>query len=248
MGVDHVEVALVDRLVDRFAHRAAGVVQPGRRVRQLDEVLEVRERAVAPPAVHVVHEGRSVGRREDHVVLPDEHGALGIARVLDEASRRRLGDDRLQEPRLEAHALSLNVGAGLAPQRERGRIAAKLDADVAEDSVGRAIDEIQPFLAQQVVEGNPAPRSGDRRGRGRGTAVSAGAGAGAAPGAGGRGGGGGPRHAGSVMPGWTSADTLGWTLADPVCGMDKAPGESLRAPRQCCGPIRLCPGRETGVS
>src|SRR5690606_14538763 len=41
VGIDHVQVALVHRDVGRFAHRAAGVVQPGRGLRQLDEVAEV---------------------------------------------------------------------------------------------------------------------------------------------------------------------------------------------------------------
>ena len=41
MGVDHVEMPLVDRDVDRFADGASAVVQPWRVVGELDEVLEV---------------------------------------------------------------------------------------------------------------------------------------------------------------------------------------------------------------
>ena len=238
--VDHVEVALVDRLVDRLAYGAPGVMQPGRRVRQLHEVLEVRERAVPPAVVHVVHEGGAVGRREDHVVLPDEHGAPGVAGVLGEAAGSRPCDDRLEEPRLESHTLAPDVGAGRAPQRQGVRIAAKLDADVAEDPIGGPIDPIQSFLAQQVIQGDPATYPGDSRRSGRGATLPAGASAGAAPGAGGRRGGGGPCHTGSVMP--------RWTLADPMCGMDEPPRESLPAPRRCCQPYRQPASRSNAGS
>ena len=53
VGVHHVEVALADRHVDRLAHRAAGVVEVRRQVRELDEVLEVVDRRVAPAVVEV---------------------------------------------------------------------------------------------------------------------------------------------------------------------------------------------------
>ena len=43
--------------VDRLADRATGVVQIGRQVRQLHEVLEVLERRVAPATVEVVTNG-----------------------------------------------------------------------------------------------------------------------------------------------------------------------------------------------
>src|SRR5258705_171098 len=54
--VHHVEVALVDGNVDRLAHRATGVVQVGREVRQLDEVLEVGQRRVTATRVEIMDE------------------------------------------------------------------------------------------------------------------------------------------------------------------------------------------------
>ena len=216
--VDHVEVALVHRPVYRLAYRAACVVQPRRRAGQLDEVLEVGQRAVASASVHVVHEGRTVSRRENDVVLSDEHRALPVAGVLDEAPRRRLGDDRLEVSRLETHAFSPHVGARLAPERDCVRVAAKLDPDLLEDSIGGPVDEVQSFLVQQAVGRDAAPHTRDRGRICGGALPAAGAGARTAPGTAGRCGGGGTCHARCVMP--------GRALAGPEFDMDKASRES----------------------
>jgi len=87
--VHHVEVALVDRHVDRLAHRAARVVQPGRGIGELDEVAEVLERAVAAPAVEVRHERRAVSGGKHRVACADLDAPRGIARVLGEFARCR---------------------------------------------------------------------------------------------------------------------------------------------------------------
>ena len=71
VAVDHVEMALVDRHVDRLADRAAGMVQPGRGLRELHEVAEILDRAVAAALVEVHDEGRAVGRREDDALAAD---------------------------------------------------------------------------------------------------------------------------------------------------------------------------------
>ena len=57
MRIHHVQVALVDRYVGRFTHRAPRVVQPGAGIGQLDEVLEVGQCAVAAASVQVHHKG-----------------------------------------------------------------------------------------------------------------------------------------------------------------------------------------------
>jgi hypothetical protein len=56
VGVHHVEVALVDGHVDRLAHGPAGVVEVGRGVGELHDVLEVGQCGVAPTTVEVVDE------------------------------------------------------------------------------------------------------------------------------------------------------------------------------------------------
>ena len=56
VGVDHVEVALGDRDIHRFAHGAPRVVQIGRHVGEPDEVLEVSQGGVPAARVEVVDE------------------------------------------------------------------------------------------------------------------------------------------------------------------------------------------------
>jgi hypothetical protein len=57
VAVDHVEVPLVDRQVDRLADRAAGVMESGGHVGQLDEVAEILDARVAAALVEVADEG-----------------------------------------------------------------------------------------------------------------------------------------------------------------------------------------------
>ena len=136
VAVDHVEMALVDRHVDRLADRAAGMVQPGRGLRELHEVPEVLDRAVAAALVEIHDEGRAVGRREDDALAADLDRVGRVARMLGELGRRGL-QDLAQHARLELHQHAVDLGAGPLPMVERHRIVAELDADLGEDAVGR---------------------------------------------------------------------------------------------------------------
>ena len=53
MAVDHIEMALVNRHIDRLADGAAGVMQTRAQVGELDEILEVGQRRVAAPCVEI---------------------------------------------------------------------------------------------------------------------------------------------------------------------------------------------------
>ena len=85
--VDHVVVPLVDRQVDRLAHRAARVVQERGRVGELHEVPEVLDRAVAAAPVEVAHERGAVGRRKHGGAAPDVHGRPGARTDRTRAAR-----------------------------------------------------------------------------------------------------------------------------------------------------------------
>ena len=86
----HVEMSLVDGDVDRLADGPARMMQPGNRVGELHEALEIGERPIAPAAREILHERRPVGGREDDGIAAYPERALGIARMLDEGARRRL--------------------------------------------------------------------------------------------------------------------------------------------------------------
>ena len=151
VGVHHVEVALVDRHVDRLAHRAARVVQPRHRPGQLDEVLEVGERAVAAPAGEVAHERRAVGRGEHDGVAADLDRVRRVAGDLGER-RRRGRAQRPHVPGVEAHPLPVDGRAGVGEQPQ-GDVVVDLDADLGEQLVGLGLDQGQPLLADQLVGG-----------------------------------------------------------------------------------------------
>src|SRR5580700_10643017 len=55
----HVQVPLVRRNFHRLAHAAAGEMNGGRHVRELDEILQILERAIATAALDIVDERRA---------------------------------------------------------------------------------------------------------------------------------------------------------------------------------------------
>ena len=165
MRVDHLEMPFVDRQIDRLAHRAAGMVDVRAEVGELDEVLEVLERAVAAAFVEVVDERRAVIGREHHRVAADRDVALGIARVLH-ILRRRGGAQLPRQAARKAHPLALDVAARAAKEFERAGKLAKLDADFLKQRLGVALDRRQPLLADHFGERNFAGDVGDGGERG----------------------------------------------------------------------------------
>ena len=161
MRIDHLEMALVDGQIDGLADRAAGMVDERREIGELHEILEILDRAVAASMIEIVHERRAVIGREHRRVAADQHVALGIARMLDVARGRR-GAELAREPAREPHALALDVGARVAKARQRGGIIAEVDADLLQQRLGVALDDREPFLAQDLGRGDRAGDVGDR--------------------------------------------------------------------------------------
>ena len=172
MGIDHLEMPLVDRQVDRLAERSAGMVDVGAEIGEPDEVLEVLERSVAAAPVEIVDEGRAVVRREHHRVAADDDVALRIARVLHVA-RGRGGAELSREAARKAHPLALDVAARAAKEVERARKVAELDADLLEQRVGVALDDFEPFLAENLGQRNVARDVGHGDGRALGAGGAA---------------------------------------------------------------------------
>ena len=152
MAVDHVQVTLVHRDVDRLADRAAGVVDGRRHVGQLHEVAEVLDGRVAPPLLQVADEGRAVDRREDRGVAADLDAALEVAGVLGEGGGRGLTDDLPAHALGAAHPHAVDVGAGLLPDLQRLLVVPVLDADLLQHRVGVGLAEREAFLAEKLVD------------------------------------------------------------------------------------------------
>ena len=106
--------------------------------------------AVAPLVVEVADEGRAIGRREDGVAAADDDVAFRVAGMLGVARRRQR---QLLEQQLarDAHPLVADVGASLAPQRQR-RFVAEIDADLLEDGHELLMDQLNSGRVEQLVK------------------------------------------------------------------------------------------------
>ena len=145
----HVEVPLALGNVHRLDHAAAGEMDRRRDVGELDEVVQVLERAVAPAAVQV--RARTAGRRPAKTPLRCRrtHAALpGCARAVELA--RRGAQQLARHATRNAHAFAVHVGAGLVPQSQRFRIAPELDPDFGEDGLGICLDDLDRLRCSAV--------------------------------------------------------------------------------------------------
>ena len=76
------------RLISRLHHRAAGVVQVGAHVGELDKVVEIFELRFAAPAIQVNDKGRSIDGGKNGLVAADHHIVGRVARQLGKVAGR----------------------------------------------------------------------------------------------------------------------------------------------------------------
>ena len=142
-------MALGDRDVDRLADHRASVVDRRRQVRELMEPVQVGERAVAALVFEIVHERRAVRGRECHLLAADLRAALGVARVHHKTAR--VPRDQIHEQLAgDAHAIALDLGAGIPPHPDR-LVVPEIDPDLLEDVERGAVDQLQALGVQDLV-------------------------------------------------------------------------------------------------
>ena len=132
VAVHHVVVALVDRQVNGLADGASRVVQPGRHVRQLDEIPEVLNGRIASALVQIVDKGRAVGGHQHGILAADHHTALRVSGVLGVAGGCAGLDDRSTEPGGEAHPGAVDLGPGVPEQVQHLGIIEEVDTYLGE--------------------------------------------------------------------------------------------------------------------
>ena len=163
LAVEAGEMALGDRNLHQLAG-AAGDMQAGQHLGNLQEVEIVLGGRVAPALVEVVHEGRAAAGREDDAGSADMDGVGGVAGMLQEVARCGRLDQRAGEAALEADALALDIGPRRAQQLQRLGIAAELHADLLQDRIGITLDELQAFFAEQAEQAEGTVDIGQARG------------------------------------------------------------------------------------
>ena len=82
MGVQHIQMTLVDGHVGRFAYGTAGMMQPGRHIGELYEFLEVIDGCITPATRLIANERRAINRRQYKILAADHHIFGRIARDL----------------------------------------------------------------------------------------------------------------------------------------------------------------------
>ena len=149
MRIDHVEMALVDRHIDRLANRTARMVHGRRHVSQLHESTKILDRCIATLAFKIANKRRAIDRCEHRVRTADFDIARRIARILGELRWRCLHQLAAQALG-KMHPLAFDVRAGFLPQFQRFRIIAILDAHLFHQRVGIRLDDIHCFLRQDI--------------------------------------------------------------------------------------------------
>ena len=131
------------------------MVQPFRHIAQLHEFAEVFHRGIAATAFGVMHEGRAVNRRQHQILATHNHIARRIAGVLRVFARRCRTKLACQTTR-DSHPLALDLGTGLAPQFECGRVVDEIHPDLGQNRLGIGLDDLQRFLGQNLEIGDVA--------------------------------------------------------------------------------------------
>ena len=165
MGINHVEMPLVNRKINRLTDRAARVMHPGGHLGQLHEVLEIDDRGVATPPLEIRDERRTVGRGENHTVTTNGDARGGIpAKHLK--YRWGGGTKRADEAWFESSPLAVHPRASL-PEKVQRLTVVDLHADLVEDPVGVFLQTDQVVLVEEFVGGDGAPERLRRSDEGR---------------------------------------------------------------------------------
>ena len=166
MSQHHIQMPLVDRRVRRLAHRAAGMVQPGRAVTQLHEVLKIHQRCVSATVLQITDKRRSVARHQNDIVASQRHGIGGIT-AMKLKLPRRFCTQMPGQARLERDPLAHHRRTRSGKQLQRGRVTAKFHANGIEYPVGLILDGGQCGFIQQSIGGYRAcTRRNNNCGRG----------------------------------------------------------------------------------
>ena len=89
VAVDHVEVALVHRYVDRLADGAAGMMDRRGEIGQLHKIAKILDRGIAAALIEIADEGRTIDRGEHRIVSADDDVAVGVPGKLGEFASAR---------------------------------------------------------------------------------------------------------------------------------------------------------------
>ncbi|MDZ7827957.1 MAG: hypothetical protein U5K33_00250 [Halofilum sp. (in: g-proteobacteria)] len=155
------QVAMADRHIHRLADHVRARMQARRLVCELVEVVEVGDRSVAALVLEVADERRAGHGHEDGRVAAELDRLLRVARVQLDAPRHGL-QAFLDHLARDAHALAVDLGAGLAPVLQCNRVA-EIDAGGLEDPHRGVVDALHALGVDDLDGRHVALQPGQHR-------------------------------------------------------------------------------------
>ena len=156
MGVDHVEVTLAHRNIDRLTHRATRVVNVRRHVCQLDKVLKILDRCIPTAIVNVIHKRRAVVWSKHCRIAAYLHIVLWITSMLCVNARSACLHDCSAHSTRKTNSSAVNNCASIFESLNRAWVVANLDANLFEDCVCIALEQREAFIGNHFVRGDQA--------------------------------------------------------------------------------------------
>jgi len=163
--IKRVQMPFVDGNIAGLADQKPGMMQCRQHIGQFDQLLQIIDRAIAPPVFQVAHKRRTVDGREDGAGFSDFHGTVRIAGVLNKFFRCRAAQMPGHAAR-QSHARFLYVRPGLFPDPQRFGILAKLQPDFLDQPIRLILESGQPLFVEKFVKRDLPADIGGRRRRG----------------------------------------------------------------------------------
>ena len=152
VGLDHLEVTDLVRIVAHLDDVVAGVVDVLAHVAQLDDVVVVLGGRAAAGAVELVDERRTIGRREDEAAVAAPRALLLVAGFERELARS-LGDTGLDELAVEIDAGAVDLAAMLFEHLDC-RSVLEVNADLGQDLHDLFVDTVDLVVSQDALGRN----------------------------------------------------------------------------------------------
>ena len=161
MRIDHFKVTFIHRQIDGFTDCAARMMHMRRHISEFYEILEIFNRAIATTIVEIMHERRTIDRREDGVLATNLNATCGVAGML-RVMRRNCCDELLCKTAWETHAFALDVASRVFQEFQRIWIITKFNADFFKQCFSIMLDDLHRFLRKEFDERALARNIGNR--------------------------------------------------------------------------------------
>ena len=154
MRVDHVQVTLVYRDIDRLANGAARQVHGRRGISEFDEIVKIFQRGITSAFIQVEYEGTTIGGYENRVFTSYLDVTIGIAGVLGILGGCRCLDNGTTQATRESYPFTVNLGAPFLQNIQCHGHIAEVDSNLFKNGIGIIFDEFEALFIEYFKIGN----------------------------------------------------------------------------------------------